>query len=74
MIENHRIVIASPPDREGIVAEIWQSEEMWAEIANEEGRLTIEIYPRAEGNTWLFDYDEAIKVIQMAKDKLLGND
>ena len=31
MSPGHRVVIASPPDREGLVAEIWHGDEMWAE-------------------------------------------
>lgn len=74
MIAGYRVVITSPPDREGVVAEIWQGDEMWAEIANEEGHLTIEVYPRQSGRTWMFDYEEALKAMQLARNKLLGNE
>ncbi len=74
MSASHRIVIASPPDREGVVAEIWHGDEMWGEVANEEGRLTLEFYPKEPKGTWLFDYDEALNAIQTARSKLLGKE
>jgi hypothetical protein len=72
MTDNYRILIASPPDREKVVAEVWCGEEMLAEVANEDGPLTIEFYPKPGGKPWLLDYEEAVKAMQMAKDKLLG--
>jgi hypothetical protein len=73
MIDNYRIIIASPPDREKVVSEVWCGEEMWAEVANEAGPLTICFYPRTNGKPWMLDYEDVVKAIQMAKDKLIGD-
>jgi hypothetical protein len=70
MTDNYQILIASPPDGEKVVAEVWCGEEMLAEVANEAGPLTIEIYPKPSGKPWLLDYEEVVKAIQMAKNKL----
>jgi hypothetical protein len=66
------ILIASPPDREHIVVEIWYGDYMFAELAQEHGALTIEIYPNPTGGPWLLDYEQTIKAMQQAKGKLLG--
>ena len=44
--EPHKIDIASPPDREHLVAEILVGGEQWAEVNIESGRLDVELYPR----------------------------
>jgi hypothetical protein len=74
MFDSYRIVLTSPPDRESVVAEIWLGEEMWAEVANEKGPLTIEFFPRTNEGTWLLEYEDVMEAIQMAKDKLMGKE
>ena len=38
------IEIVSPPDKENLVAEIWQDDQMIAEINQEKKQLELEIY------------------------------
>lgn len=73
MDARYELVVASPPDRTGLVVEIWYENEMFAEIANENSRLTIEIYPRPSARTWHLGYEEVEAAIRLAKDKLFGN-
>jgi len=40
------IVIATVPDRENVVAEIWHGKQMLAEVSNEDGGYIVELYPR----------------------------
>lgn len=50
-----KIEIASVSDRDDLVAEIWQSDQMIAEIRRTaDGRPLIEIYPPLEGGSWTF--------------------
>jgi len=63
--------VASPPDREKLVAEIFYEREQWAETARESGRLTLELYPRRDGKPWAFDYDAAIKTLVCARKRLI---
>lgn len=39
------IIIASVPDRENVVAEIWHEQKMLAEVSNENGIVEVELYP-----------------------------
>ncbi len=72
MLDNWRIVLASPPDREDVVAEIWHGNEMWAEVARERDCFSVEFYPRPSNLPWRFDLEEAVSAVQAAKNKLLG--
>ena len=65
------ISIASPPDREDLVAEIFFGHDQWAEVSNEGGSLTLEIYPQRTGEPWAFSYDDALAAIQEARRRLL---
>lgn len=60
------IKIASVPDRENLVAEIWCQEKLIAEL-NQEENLMIEFYLEPNSN---FDFDELIGVLKKAKEKL----
>ncbi len=65
------ISIASPPDREYVVAEIFFGHEQWAEVNTEGDRVTLELYAKRTGGPWAFAYDEALEAIQEARRRLL---
>ncbi|OQY53119.1 MAG: hypothetical protein B6245_23085 [Desulfobacteraceae bacterium 4572_88] len=65
------ISIASVPDREGLVAELWYDEEQWGEIFQEGDELRLALYPSPNHSFWNFDAEDAANTIQKAKDKLL---
>lgn len=65
-----RIEIASVPDRENLVAEIWFNESLIAEINQEQNDLKIEFY--ASKNQSL-PFDELLEALIKAKDKLIEN-
>jgi hypothetical protein len=67
-----RICISSPPDREKLVAEIFFDNEQWAELNQEEGSLTLEIYPRHDGNFWQLSFEQVLEAMNEAKRKLVG--
>lgn len=61
---NFSTLIASPPDREGLVYEIWLGSFQVAEISREPGEsLGIQIYPSPEGG-WRFDLKEFLAVLE----------
>ena len=64
--------IASPPDREKLVAMISFDREQWAEVQQESGSLILEIYPRQNGKPWEFSFDEALTALQHARQRLIG--
>lgn len=62
------VELASVPDREELVAEIWDGSDMVAEIRRDrEGRGIIEVYPRHDASTWTFDIDDLISALVKAK-------
>jgi N-acetyl-beta-hexosaminidase len=62
------IEIASLPDREHVVAEIWFDNQMIAEVSQDTGELVVEFY---SNENLSFDYDRFCEVLEEAKIKLL---
>lgn len=72
MAEEVTVTIASPPDRDNLVAEIWVGDEMWAEVSTDHGYPTLEVYPKPSGHPWLFKLEDVENALRTARDKLLG--
>lgn len=71
-MEQHEVILASPPDREKLVAQLSVANEMWAEINSESGQFEAEIYPRRDGKPWVFALQSALEAINRATKRLLG--
>lgn len=69
-MEKHDVGIASPPDRERLVAEILFERIQWAEINVESGTPTLEIYPRPDGQPWRFELEGALAALTEAASRL----
>jgi hypothetical protein len=65
-----RMSIASPPDRDAVVAEIFVGAEQLAEVNREGGEWTVEFYARRSGEAWRLPFDETLRVLQDAKKRL----
>ena len=63
-----KIEISSVPDRENLVAEIWQDEILVAEINQETEKLEIEFYLNEK---IAFKLDDFMKTLEIAKRKIL---
>jgi hypothetical protein len=72
MNDNFAIEIASVPDREQLVAEIWWQDQQCCELSQEGDHLILELYPNQTGDAWRFTYDEFLEVLSRARDRLLG--
>jgi hypothetical protein len=72
-MKKYEIGISSPPDREKLVAEISFDNIQWAEINQEREVLEVEFYSRPDGEPWRIDYQDAVKALDEAKRKLVGN-
>lgn len=70
MSDKWRITVASPPDREMHVVEIFFGDLQWAEINQEHSALEVEFYSRPDGRPWRFPLQDAIVVLREAKSKL----
>lgn len=57
-INNFRIVVASLPDREHCVCEIYYKNIEWAEISQERGEIMIQFYPHPHQECWEFPLEK----------------
>lgn len=64
------VVIASVPDRENVVAEIWYDRKMLAEVSNEDGNVEVELYP---GEAIKVSLTSFLDVLRDAQKKLLNS-
>ena len=66
------ITIASVPDRENVVAELWYKNQLWGELSYENNEFQLEIYPSSRGDAWNFNYEKVLQSIIDAKEKLIN--
>ncbi len=71
-MEKFSITIASLPDREQLVAEILYEGVQWAEISQETDDFIIQFYSHPRKKYWEFPLEQAMKVLEQAKRRLLG--
>lgn len=71
-IKNFRIVIASLPDREHCVCEIYYNHMEWVEISNENEEIMIQFYNHPTQDYWEFPIDIALEILTAAKKRFLG--
>jgi hypothetical protein len=64
------IQIASVPDREKLVAEIWFDNVLLVEINQENENLEVQLYPF---NGKIFNQEEFLRTIEIAKKKLTSS-
>lgn len=68
---NFTIEIASVPDRDDVVAEIWRGDAMVAELhRGTSGGVEIEIYATESHDPWSFDLASWLAVLAEAQRKL----
>lgn len=64
------IQIASVPDRDALIAEIWCAEDLLAEICLQGDLPQIEIYPRRDNTPWKVPLAHLTLALRSAEDKL----
>ncbi len=67
-----KIQIASLPDRENVVAELWVGNVQVAEVSKEDGPLRVELYSPPGANHLDLPLDEFLDALQRAKENLAG--
>lgn len=72
MTTDWRVTVASPPDREGLVAEVFFGDVQWAEINQDSGTLEVEFYPRPDGGFWCLPLETVFAALLDAKSRLIG--
>lgn len=65
--------IASLPDRDFVVSEIWFGNDQVAEVFSEDGKsIHIELFPARDGGVWSFDLDAFQAILTKARSSLLN--
>jgi hypothetical protein len=64
------INVASVPDRDNVVVELWCGDLQLGELSCEAAGLRIEIYPDPSGKPWRFAFEELEKALEQAKSRL----
>jgi len=62
--------VATLPDREREVVEIFVADTQFAELSYENDRLRVEIYGNPQGNSWDFGFRELCEVLEAARLRL----
>ena len=69
-----KIIIASHPDKENLVAEVYYKSISWAEISAETPNQFVVTFGNCDkgnkGKYWEFSYEEAMEALQEAKNQL----
>jgi hypothetical protein len=65
------IEVASSPDRDTLVAEIWWNDQMVAEVRQTgDGHEVIDLYPCPSGMPWSFGVGEWLEAVKVATSRL----
>ncbi len=65
-------MVASLPNKERPVAEIYYNNMYWVQISQETDELSIHFYSHPTEKCWNFSLDQALEAIEKAKAKLLN--
>jgi hypothetical protein len=66
------IEVASVPDRDELVAELWMGDRQVAELSQDGGKQLLQLYPPADGKWWEFELDEFVSRLGEMKQRLNG--
>ena len=66
------IILASVPDRDDLVAEIWRGDAQFAEVRLDVEQFLVEVYKNPNDLKWTFDHSELVGALNAAKSRLGG--
>jgi hypothetical protein len=64
------INLASLPDRDSVVAEIWRGKYLLAELRREAGALRLQLYSGPQGDHWDVPHEEFVQALMQAQQRL----
>jgi hypothetical protein len=64
------VEIASVPDRDDLVAEVWMGRELVAELRYEENELRLQLYAGPGGSPWDLPCEPFLRALQEAQERL----
>lgn len=68
--ETFTIEIASVPDRDAVVAEIWLADRLLAELRDEAGQHRLQLYPSPSGGAWDLEPRQFLAALENARLRL----
>ena len=71
-MDKFEIVIASLPNKERLVAEIYYDNMYWVQISQEQEEMVIQFYPHPNEKYWEFPYEKALETLLEAKKMLIS--
>lgn len=71
-LSEFQIQVASAPDREKCVVEVWHGDNQVCEVNEEYGQPVVELYPNPAGGPWLLDYEAFSAALGRAVRELRG--
>lgn len=69
-MDKFHVEIASVPDREELVGEIWVGEAQFAELRQEKGQIRVQLYAKADGGPWDLTYSELVRMLAETRSRL----
>lgn len=66
------IAVASVPDRDELVAELWSGDTQVAELSREQGRFVLELFRPPTGEGWALPYERFSQALQEMRRRLDG--
>jgi len=67
MKQKFEITIASVPDRDLPIVELWYQKVQWAEISLQRGKTVVELYNNPSGQAWQFEFNSFLNQILKAQ-------
>ena len=64
------INLASLPDRDSVVAEVWRGKHLLAELRREGDALRLQLYPRPNGAPWDVPHPDFVQALMHAQQQL----
>jgi len=71
-MDKFEILIASLPNRERLVAEIYYDNMYWVQISQEKEEMVIQFYPHPNEKCWEFSCEKALEALRQAKNMLIS--
>jgi hypothetical protein len=66
------VELASVPDREEVVAEIWAGTHQFAEIRRDGNEFVVQVFPPAEEGGWDLSFEQLVNALTKAQARLAG--
>lgn len=71
-MSDFEIVVASIPDRDELITELYYKGSQWVEISHETNEMLIQFYPHPSQGYWEFSLKKALEALEQAKQRMIA--